>query len=57
MANLATLILDEILTKRNGKYALVSRSNPRKVLKYWNHKPSKDEVSRREMEIHYFKNK
>ncbi len=36
-------------------WKLVSRKDPKKVLKRWDHKPSKKEVSKREAEIEMFK--
>ena len=49
-------ILDETLKKVNGRWALVSRKNPRKVLQYYRGSghPSKAWVSKVERRVHSF---
>lgn len=51
--------IDETLTQVNGKWALVSKSNPSKVLQYYKGegKPSDNWVSGVEHRIQYFKHK
>lgn len=48
--------LDETLKKVNGKWALVSKKNPRKVLQYYHGSghPSKEWVSKVERRVHSF---
>ena len=51
-------IIDETLKKVNGKWALVSKSNPKKVLQYYKgpkgKKPSKNWVNKAERRVHSF---
>ena len=51
--------IDETLTQVNGKWALVSKSNPSKVLQYYKGegKPSDNWVSGVEHRIQYFKHR
>ena len=50
--------LDEVLKKVDGKWALVSKSNPKKVLQYYDgpkgQKPSKEWVAKVERRVHAF---
>ena len=48
--------LNETVKKGDGRWALVSKNSGR-VLKYWDHKPSKEEVAKEERRIQYFKHK
>lgn len=42
--------------KHKGQYILVSKSNPKKVLRiFGTHKPSQEELLREERRIQYFK--
>jgi len=49
--------LDETLTQVNGKWALVSKKDPSKVLQYYkgDGKPSDEWVAKVERRIQYFK--
>jgi hypothetical protein len=53
--------LNETLKKVNGKWALVSKSNPKKVLQYYDgpkgQKPSKEWVRKVERRVHSFETK
>jgi hypothetical protein len=52
--------VEEMLRRHNGKWALVSKSNPNKVLQYYrggDERPSKEWVDKVERRIQYFKHK
>jgi len=54
------LNIDEMLRKVHGKWALVSKSNPSKVLQYYrggSERPSKEWVDQVERRIQYFKHR
>jgi len=45
-----------VLVKRQGQYALVSKSNPKKVLKrFGSDKPTKKQVLKEERRVQFFK--
>lgn len=47
-----------MLVKRKGEWMLVSKSNPKKVLKkFGKEKPSEEAVAREEQRVSYFKHK
>ena len=48
--------ISETVKKVNGKWALCSKTSG-KVLKYWDAKPSKEQVDKEERRVQYFKNK
>jgi len=54
--------LSETVEKRvnpstgKSQYCLVSVSNPDKILKWWTHKPSDEDIEHEEKRVRYFKN-
>ena len=46
----------EVVKKVDGRWALCSKKSG-KVLKYWDAKPSQDQIDKEERRIQYFKNK
>lgn len=45
-----------MLKKVKGRWAIISKSKPKKVLKWFDKKPTREEFSREESRIQYFKN-
>ena len=46
--------INERVIKKDGRWALVSKKSGR-PLKYWDHKPSKEEISKEERRVQMFK--